>query len=136
MSGQPPIRSEGVSNPENATVVKNSFLRSRAQGDEESLSDESHTPSPPPLQDSRDDRILEMEEKIRQLKIANARYHGQLAGKAPAHGAPHGESEDLMDEGHDYDPDYEGLKFRRTSRLLSPKTGPNGTTVAKTSERG
>ena len=111
MSGQPPVRSEGVNNPENATAVKKYLLHSRAQGDEEFLNDESPTPSPLPLQDSRNDHILEMEEKIRQLKIANARYQHQLAGKAHAHGSPHGESEDLMDEGHDYDPDYEGLEI-------------------------
>ena len=64
-----------------------------------------------------------MEEKIRQLNIANARYHRQLAGKAPAHGAPHGESEDLMDEGHDYDPDYEGLEISADVETSLTKDG-------------
>ena len=103
--------------------MKKYFLRSPVQGDEESLNDESHTPSPPPPQDSRDDRILEMEEKIRQLRVANARYHRQLAGKAPMQGVPHEESEDLMDEGHDYDPDYEGLEISADVETSLTKDG-------------
>ena len=111
MNGQPPVRSEGVNNRENATGVKKYFLRSRLHGDEESLNDESHTPLPPPPQDSRDDRILEMEEKICQLRAANARYHRHLVGKGPMQGVPQEESEDLVDEGHDYGLDYEGLEI-------------------------
>ena len=100
-----------MNNPENATGVKKYFLRSRVHGDEESLDNESHTTSPSPPQDRRDNRILEMEEKIRQLRAANARYHRQLTGSGPMKGVPQGEPEDLVDEGHDYDPDYEGLEI-------------------------
>ena len=110
MSDQPPVRSEGVNSPENATRVKKYFLRSRVHGDKESLNDESHTPSPSPPEDSRDNRIIEMEEKIHQLRAANARYHRLLASKGPMQDVPKGELEELIDEGHDYDPDYEGLE--------------------------
>ena len=68
MSSQPPVRSEGVNNPDNVTGTKKYFLRSRAHGDEESLHEQSSTRSPSPSPDSRDDRIMELEESIHQLK--------------------------------------------------------------------
>ena len=111
MSNQQPIRSEGVKNPENATGVNKYFLRSRGHGDEESLHDESHTLSPSPPQDSRDNCILVMEEKIRQPQATNARYHRQLVNKRPMQEIPQGEPKNLVDEGHDCDPDYEGLEI-------------------------
>ena len=52
-----------------------------------------------------------MEEKIRQLRAVNARYHRQLANKRPMQDIPQGEPENLVDEGPDYDPDYEGLEI-------------------------
>ena len=83
MSTQPPERFEGVNNPENVTGTKKYFLRSRAHGDEESLHEESSTRSPSPSPDSRDHRIMELEENVRQLKAKNARYHSRLAAKQP-----------------------------------------------------
>ena len=64
-----------------------------------------------------------MEENIHQLKTANARYHRQLAGKARMQGIPHEEFEDLMDEGHDYDPDYEGLEISADIETSLTKDG-------------
>ena len=110
MSSQPPVRSEGVNNPEKVTGTKKYFLRSRAHGDEESLHEESSTRSPSPSPDSRDDRITELEENIRQLNAKNPRYHSRLAAKQPAHNAviPDGDPENLNEESRDRDPDYEG----------------------------
>ena len=70
MSSEPPVRSEGVNNPKNVTGTKKYFLRSRAH--EESLHEESSTRSPSPSPDSRDNRIVELEESIRRLKAKNA----------------------------------------------------------------
>ena len=110
MSTQPPVRSEGVNNPDNVTGTKKYFLRSQAHGDEESLHEESSTRSPSPSPDSRDDRIMELEENIRQLKANNVRYHSRLAAKRPTHDAviPDGDPENLNEESRDRDPDYEG----------------------------
>ena len=112
MSSQPPVRSEGVNNPENVARTKKYFLRSRAHGDEESLHEESSTrsPSPSPSPDIRDDRIMELEENIRQLKAKNARYQSRLAAERPTHDAviPNGDPENLNEESRDCDPDYEG----------------------------
>ena len=107
MSSQPPVRSEGVNNPENVTGTKKYFLRSRAHGDEESLHEESSTRSPSPSPDSRDNRIVELEESIRRLKARNARYHSRLAAKQPMRDTtiPNGDPENLNEESRD--PDYE-----------------------------
>ena len=67
MSSQPPAHSEGINNPDNVTGPNKYFLHSRAHGDEESLHEESSTRSPSPSPDRRDDRIMELEENIRQL---------------------------------------------------------------------
>ena len=110
MSNQPLVRSEGVNTPDNVTGTKKYFLRSRAHGDEESLHEESSTRSPSPSPDSRDHRIMELEENIRQLKAKNARYHSRLAAKQPAHDTviPNGDPENPNEESRSRDPDYEG----------------------------
>ena len=121
MSSQPPVCSEGPNNPDNVTGTKKYFLRSRAHGDEESLPEESSTRSPSPCIDSMDDRIMKLEENIRELKAKNARYHSRLAAKRPMHNAVilDGDTKNLNEESHDRDPDYEALAIRRIPRLLS-----------------
>ena len=117
MSTQPPVRSEGVNNPENVTGTKKYFLRSRAHGDEESLHEESSTRSPSPSPDSRDNRITELEESIRRLKARNARYHRQLAAKQPMRDTMRTSTRKAATL------IMRILVTRRMSRLLSRRTG-------------
>ena len=125
MSSQPPVCSEGVNNPENVTRIKKYFLRSRAHGDEESLHEESSTRSPSPSPDSRDNRIMELEESIHQLKARNARYHSRLPAKQPARDTviPNGDPENLNEESRDRDPDYEGTGESEDIEISLTKDG-------------
>ena len=110
MNNQPPICSEGVNNLDNTIGTKKYLLRSRAHGDKESLREKDSTHSSSPSPESRDDRILELEENICRLKAKNARYHSRLAAKQPMQNTviPNGDPKNLNEESNDRDPDYEG----------------------------